>query len=432
MKPASNPALILALAVVLTPTVALAAWRDEVVRTEQRAVNVPAGGAVRIDHRIGQVKVRGHQRNDLVAAATFRVSAKDKASAEAFSRAMRLEVTTAGTTVHVRINMPEWNGRMSDAGFAVDLDVAVPERAPLHVENRFGDTSVTRVKAPLIVSSGNGKILVVDVEASATIKNRFGGIEVSRVSGDLDVENANGDTTAQSVNGATTVRSRFGGVRLDDIGGHARIDGTNGAISARDVRGGATITTAFGAVTLERITGAVSVTGTNGDIRLAGVDGQTTVSSRFGRVILRDIAGTLTANSSNGDIDAGMAPGGCHPVSLESRFGRLLMLTGGGGYALDASAKFGRIDTDVQVQTTDTRASRPGNQQRVTGQIGDGRCPLVLVTNNGDILVRGGTAPAPRDADGYRRPAVAPRAPQAPRPPRAPGSTPLPAPAPAR
>lgn len=382
MTPLSNAALILA--VVFSPVVAQAAARDEVVRTEQRTTPVPPGGTVHIDHRSGNVKVRGHQRTDLVVETTFRVSANNKADAEAFLRAMQLEVTTSGTTVNVRINTPQRNGRNNDVGFAVDLDLSVPERIRLNVENRFGNTAVTGVKAPLTVSSGNGTISITDIEAPSTLMNRFGTVDVRRVTGDLNIQGSNGD------------------------------------IAARDVRGGATITTAFGGVTLERITGAVTVTGTNGDIRLTGVDGETNVSSRFGRVVLRSIAGKLTASSSNGDIDAGMAPGSCHPVSLESRFGRVLVLTAGGGYALDASAKFGRIDSDVQIVTVQRPSPRPGEPQRVTGQIGDGRCPMEVVTSNGDIVIRGGAEPSPVDADGYRRGPVAPARPLTPQTPRAP------------
>ena len=384
MTPLSKVALILT--VVFSPVVAQAAARDEVVRTEQRTTSVPPGGAVHIDHRSGHVKVRGHQRADLLIETTFRVSANNKAAAEAFLRAMQLEVTTVGTTVYVRINTPQRNGGNNDVGFAVDLDVAVPERIRLNVGNRFGNTAVTGVKAPLTVSSGNGTISVIDIEAPVTLRNRFGAVDVRRATGDLDIQN------------------------------------TNGEIAARDIRGGATITTAFGGVTLERITGAVRVTGSNGDIRLTGVDGETNVSSRFGRVVLRSIAGKLTANSSNGDIDAGMAPGSCHPVSLESRFGRVLVLTAGGGYALDASARFGRIDLDVQILTVQRPAPRPGEPQRVTGQIGDGRCPMAVMTINGDILIRGGAEPSPTGADGYRRGPVAPSAPLTPQAPQAPRS----------
>jgi DUF4097 and DUF4098 domain-containing protein YvlB len=386
MTPLSNVALILA--VVFSPVVAQAAARDEVARTEQRTAPVPPDGAVHIDHRSGNVKVRGHQRADLLVETTFRVSANNKADAEAFLREMQLEVTTVGTTVRVRVNTPQRDGGNNDVGFAVDLDVSLPDRIRLNVENRFGNTAITGVKAPLTVSGGNGRISVTDIEGLATLKNQFGAVDVSRVTGGLDIQSSNGE------------------------------------VAARDVRGSATIRTAFGGLTLERISGAVSVTGTNGDIRLTGVDGETNVSSRFGRVVLRSIAGKLTANSTNGDIDAGMAPGRCHPVSLESRFGRVLVLTAGGGYALEASAKAGRIDSDV---LTDRRpAPRPGDPQRIIGQIGDGRCPMALVTNNGDILIRGGAEPSPADADGYRRGAIAPSRPLTPQAPRAPRFAPVP------
>ena len=174
-RPLSNAALILS--VVFAPTMAQAAWRDEVVRTEQRTTSVPFGGSVRIDHRTGHVKVRGHQRDDLLVEATFRVSANTKANAEAFLRAMQLDVTTAGTTVIVRVNTPQSNSGNNNVGFAVDLDVSVPERIRLTIENRFGDTTVTRVKTPLTISGSNGKILVSDIEAPATLRSRFGGID---------------------------------------------------------------------------------------------------------------------------------------------------------------------------------------------------------------------------------------------------------------
>lgn len=387
MTPRCNAALIVALVLSSTGTAAQAAWRDEVMRTERRTTPVPAGGAVHIEHRNGRVTVRGHGRNDLLVETTFRVSAGNKADAEAFLRAMRLEVTTAGTTVSVRVNTPQRTGGRSDFGYVVDLDVSVPEWIRLNVDNRFGDTTITGVMGPLIVNNGNGRITVADIGAPATIRNRFGAVDVNRVTGSLEIQNSNGE------------------------------------IAARDIKGGATITTTFGGVTLERISGTVTVTGTNGNITLTGVDGETNVTSRFGRVVLRSIAGKLTANSSNGDIDASLAPGGCHPVSLQSRFGRVLVLTAGGGYAVDASASSGRID--VQSLTIPRPAPRAGGPQRVTGQIGDGRCPMAVVTSRGDIVIRSGAEPSPADADRPGRGAGAtqpltPQAPLAPRPPAAP------------
>lgn len=444
------------------PALALGA-RDEVVRTERRTVTPGPGSTLEIDHVNGHVRVRAGARSDIAIVATFRVSGRTRESAEQVANAMRLVLTT-GTTVRTRIESPEWGRSHTDVGFAVDLDVEMPARMPVTVTNRFGQTTIGGLKAPLTVNSGNGRLLVEDVEARASLRNRFGAIDVRRLTGDVEITGDNGSIVADTISGSVTVHSRFGSVTLSSVGRQATVDGMNGAIVIRDVRGGVTVSSNFGPVQMERIGGRVAIKAGNGNVRVLGIGGGASVETRFGSVALRDVTGPVDVRGTNGGIDVSLSGKTCEPASLTTSFGPLVVYPGTGGYALTASAGFGRITSEIPVGTTGTLTQQPGRPGTVTGTIGDGRCPLTLSNRNGNITIKAGPAPVPAAVvhDGFTRrgpggasiiliqpgtapqPAAAPAPPEpqatprAPRPERAPrapvppGSLPQPAPAPTR
>jgi DUF4097 and DUF4098 domain-containing protein YvlB len=399
MTPPSRPTsrtLILALAAVLAAatTAGAAGARDEVVRTERRTLNPADGASLDIDHGSGHVRVVASRGRDLHIEATFRVSAATRDAATQFANAMQLEVTT-GTVVRVRITTPQWTRRNGDVGFAVDLNVQVPDRMPLSVTNRFGETLVRGMRSAVTLNNGNGKLIVEDGEGAYNVRNRFGTIEVRRIAGDLIISGDNGQVSAEGVSGTVTANSRFGSVTLTDIGRQVRVEGLNGPIVIRDARGGATVSSNFGQVLVERIGGPVTIEAGNGNVTAVGVNGSADVTSRFGSVALRDVTGTILVKSTNGAIDAALPGRGCQQTHLETSFGPMVVYAGDGGYALNATTGFGTIMSEVPVRATGTLSARPGQRSTVTGEIGDGRCVLQLVNRNGNITIKAGPAPAP-------------------------------------
>ena len=442
-QPGSH-ALPLALAVVLaaTATAGAAGARDEVVRTERRTLNPADGASLDIDHGSGHVRIVASKSRELLIEATFRVSAATRDAATQFANAMQLEVTS-GAVVRVRINTPQWSRRNGEVGFAVDLNVQVPERMPLSVTNRFGETLVRGMRSPVTMNNGNGRLVVEDGEGSYNLRNRFGTIEVRRITGDLVVTGDNGQVSAESVSGTVTAHSRFGSIVLTDIG-QARIEGLNGPVVIRDARGGVTVTANFGQVLVERIGGPLTIAAGNGNVTALGVNGPADIATRFGSVALRDVTGTIMVKSANGPIDAGLPAKGCQQTHLETTFGPIVVYTGDGGYALKATTGFGSIVSEVPVRASGTLSARPGQQSTVSGEIGNGGCPLQLVNRNGNITIKAGPAPAPtilRDARSDRAlrlrtpgppPGAAPLAPLAPNAPLAPLAPIAPQPAPVR
>jgi DUF4097 and DUF4098 domain-containing protein YvlB len=421
-------ALPLALAVVLAAaaTAGAAGARDEVVRTERRTLNPADGASLDIDHGSGPVRITASRGRELLIEATFRVSAGTREAAAQFANAMQLEVTS-GAVVRVRITTPQWTRGNRDVGFAVDLDVQVPERMPLSVTNRFGETLVRGMRSPVTMNNGNGRLVVEDGAGSYNLRNRFGTIEVRRITGDVVISGDNGQVSAEAVSGSVTANSRFGSVALSDIGGQVRVEGSNGPIVIRDARGGATVSANFGQVLVERIGGPLTIVAGNGNVAALTVTGATDIATRFGSVALRDVNGTIVVKSSNGPIDAALPAKGCQQVHLETSFGPLVVYAGDGGYALKATTGFGSIVSEVPVRATGTLSTRPGQQSSVSGEIGNGGCLLQLVNRNGNITIKAGPPPAPTiQRDGP--PERAPRAPRMPPPGTAPAAPAMPAP----
>ncbi len=425
---ATTPILTLAAVLAAATTAGAAGARDEVVRTERRTLNPADGASLDIDHGSGHVRIVASKGRELQIDATFRVSAATRDGATQLANAMQLEVTP-GPIVRVRINTPQWTRRNDDVGFAVDLNVQVPERMPLSVTNRFGETLVRGMRSPVTLNNGNGKLVVEDGEGAYNLRNRFGTVEVRRIAGDLVVSGDNGQVLAEGITGTVTANSRFGSVTLTDIGRQVRVDGLNGPIVIRDARGGATVSSNFGQVLVERIGGSVTIEAGNGNVTVLGANGPADISTRVGSVALRDVTGAIVVKSSNGPIDAALPARGCQQTHLETSFGPMVVYAGDGGYALNATTGFGTIVTEVPVRTTGTLSPRPGQRSTVTGEIGDGRCPLQLVNRNGNITIKAGPPPPPSPPQDPRytrvtRPTRAPRA-------SGPGSAPVPPASPA-
>jgi DUF4097 and DUF4098 domain-containing protein YvlB len=392
---ATMGAIVSAMAVLVPLATSAEEARQEVTRPFNRTLTISGTPTLRIEHRNGDVRLRGHAGGDIRIQATIHVSANTRAEAAALADRIQIDVQDAAGSVHVITRYPEFRTRNRDLSFSVDYDLLVPERLPLDVRNRFGDISVSGMKGGAAIVNASGRVSAIDGAGRYDVENRFGAVEASRLAGDLSIRSANGPVSVVTVGGTLSITNRFGSVIAGSIRGNTVIVNTNGSVEATGITGGADLRTSFGSLDFRDV-GAVVASSTNGSITGTNVNGPVNVSARFGTVTLRNAAKDVRVDNANGAISLQDVRGG---ATISTTFGRVDALGVKGGLRVSAAngpVKVSDVDGVVYLKTS----FGPIEADRVRGPLtaensnGAVRATTVggaatVTTSFGPVLVRG-------------------------------------------
>ena len=396
--------------------VAASALADDRFEKTSNATVSYEGGTVRIDHRYGKVTVHTGDRNQVVARAVVRSSDNE------IGKNIVFHVNNGPHGVDIRTSFPSihYHGE-GDMSYAADIDVAIPERAPLEINSRFGSIEVTGLGAPvqitnrqgaveardihggkienafgavsvegsagdLIVQNGNGAVSVIDVRGDLTVGNRFAAVTVQRVGGNLTITNSNAAISAVDIKGPTNITNSFASVNLQNIGGPASIATTNGNVSAMNIGGDLKVDTRFGLVKAEHVRGNFVVENSNGSVTAADITGSAFVHTSYAPVFLKGVDGGVDVQNQNGVIGVSGLRGGCNEVSLKTTYSPIkISLNSNASYTVSAHTVYGSINADFPVTVTSKSTSDTSNS--LAGTIGKGGCKMELTTSNAGITI---------------------------------------------
>lgn len=186
----------------------------------------------------------------------------------------------------------------------------------------------------------------------------------------------------------------------------------SGDIEAQGIGGASRWATASGDLRLAVEGGPVSIESMSGDIVLdASVAVALTARSVSGDLHLRaPLLDAISAATTSGDVDIDAALGDASDHVISSVSGDVRLVT-----ASDVRLEAQTVSGDIRSSGT---VRGEGGRGRRTLVAGEGRVRVSVRTMSGDIVLRGGTAPA----------SVSPQPPAAPRPPAAPAPAVPPAP----
>ena len=163
-----------------------------------------AGGRLEVENFNGSVEILGWDQN------TIDVSGTKYAEEESMLRAMRVEATQSGNTVHVRTERPEprrWN-------CGARYVIRVPRR-----------TELSRIQ------SSNGSLRIEDIDGPATdLTTSNGRVQLRNIRGRVDARTSNGSVDVQTAEGGVTIKTSNGSVTLDNVRGTLQATTSNGAI----------------------------------------------------------------------------------------------------------------------------------------------------------------------------------------------------------
>lgn len=305
-------------------------------------------GRVTIDHRFGSVKVRGASGNQVNVRAEIRASDAD------FGKQISVTAAENAGGIEIRTSYPDRHEHFSFHGnfsYSVELEVSVPENAPLTVRNKFGSIDVTGVRAANEILGGQGSVVLRNTRG-ARVENSFGSVEVEDSEGDLTINNANGSVRATRVRGSLSITDRFASIAVNDVSGDANIQGGNGSVDIQGVRGKATVHNSFATTHIRDIGRDLVFTGNNSRVEATNVNGGANITTTFDSVTLSDVDGPVRVSASNGNVTVNDVKG---DVSVDNRFGSVRVERARGSADVDngnGSVTVSEIGGNVKVHTT--------------------------------------------------------------------------------
>jgi DUF4097 and DUF4098 domain-containing protein YvlB len=317
-----------------------------------------------------EVEVQSHE----VAYASSDSAAKKIFDSEA------AHLTVSGNAVLVKSAGNE-SGRLN-------LTVTVPKSASVTVTAGHGDVTAAGLGAGLNLTASHGDVHLSSIAGSVQVHFPNGRHDFSahQVEGDLTSDGDINDFTLSEIKGKITQSGEIlGDVHLENVGGPIHLHTSITDLQVASLPGDLTLNTDDLRVTEAR--GLVHVTTHSKDVDLSQIYGDTWVEDRDGRISVEPAGNyAIDAKNSKGDVEVSLAPNAAATVNAHTRNGDIV--------------------SDYPIPSTDS------DDKTADFQVGSGGLRVSLVTDNGDIHIKKGSAFPPVPAS----PSVAgtPEAPKAP------------------
>ncbi|MCC2618212.1 hypothetical protein LJ739_18290 [Aestuariibacter halophilus] len=165
----------------------------------------------------------------------------------------------------------KFHRRMGNADVYMDVDVKLPSRLMLEVDDGAGNTVISDIKNTVRVDDGSGDL------------------EIHTITGALYVDDGSGDLKITTVTGNVNIDDGSGALALYTVTGNVEIDDGSGNIEVRTVTGDVEVEDGSGNIELVTINGDVVVDDGSGNIDVDDAQSFHLIDDGSGRVQLRNI-----------------------------------------------------------------------------------------------------------------------------------------------
>lgn len=196
-----------------------AAWGDH-VETRELLLDASALSQVDIDAGAGDLTVTGDKGiSEIIVIATIQVPGRNADKARAFiEKEMRLTLTADGDRAKLDSHFETSNWNWGDHP-AIDLNVRIPARLGLRIDDGSGPMRVENVDGDIRLDDGSGSIALEDAGGSVTIDDGSGSMTVGDVNGELRIADGSGSIRVDDVAGDVHIEDGSGSIKVGDVGG---------------------------------------------------------------------------------------------------------------------------------------------------------------------------------------------------------------------
>jgi DUF4097 and DUF4098 domain-containing protein YvlB len=341
---------------------------------------LPAGMPVRVENSNGQVSVAAGSDNEVRVHLRKRVYDDDESLARKIAEEIKViggqEGVPESLAFVLKTNREELSGR--DYRFTTDMEVYVPKKSAVEVQNAFGGVTVAGLEGNLDLESSQRLLEVRDCIGTFRIANRYGESRLTNLTGNLTID-ASGRVTAEGIKGDVDVRNERAQIVIRQVEGKVTVAGEEGSVTVERVSKPVVIDARGSQVTAEGLQDSLKITGSHRRIQVTDVAGGVTLISEYGRPALNKIKGNVDISSNSDQINLDDI-GGSVKVKAQGSYLRVNMVGG-----------------PVEIETTRKEVNLNNLSQgcRVTNEFGDvtlslvelGKDPISIKNRNGDITV---------------------------------------------
>jgi len=200
-----------------TASLANAAWRDY---EETRDLTLDAAGidSVVIEAGAGSLEVRGNaDANAISVTALIQVPEKEEKALKIIESDLVLTLERDGDSA-VLNGYFESNGWGWGDSPSIRLEVEVPDRVSLEVDDSSGSIIIRDVSGEIDIEDGSGSLQMSNVGGNVRIEDGSGSVSVEGVGGDISIDDGSGSITVRDVRGSVVVDDGSGSIKVTDVG----------------------------------------------------------------------------------------------------------------------------------------------------------------------------------------------------------------------
>jgi len=217
-----------------TVSLANAAWNEY---EEERDLSLGANGinTLEIEAGAGSLEIVGVSGSEeIVVSATIYVPEKDedKARKEIQSHLV-LSLEKDGNNAVLKSYFDEYFVSSGDSPH-VQLEVLVPERFGLIIDDGSGSIVVENVSGNIELEDGSGSILMTNVGGDE-LEDGSGSILMTNVGGDVEIDDGAGSISVEGVRGDLFIGDGSGSIKVREVAGSVTVDDGSGSINVSDV-----------------------------------------------------------------------------------------------------------------------------------------------------------------------------------------------------
>jgi putative adhesin/cell wall-active antibiotic response 4TMS protein YvqF len=336
---------------------------------------VPPNARVSIRNGHGDVTVRGADSSEIHVSGKKNVKAWSDSDADRLAQKANVQIVQNGDGYE--IVTPGFETASSRV--AMNLEVAVPQKASLTVRDEKGDVTVSDLFTAISVTAQHGDVEVRDTAGDVNIDMRKGDVKVTDTKGDIKISGKGGEVNVLGASGGLTLDGEF-----------------YGPIRAEKVLKGVRFISQRTDLTLTQLTGHMEAG--SGNLEIADAPGNLSLRTNSYDVNIENPGGKVKIDNRNGNVTVRYSAAPNEDIEItNSSAGIDLSLPGSSSFDLVADSRAGDIDSEFSGSGLKQTGGDSGSAH-LEGKYGSGRGPkITLKTSYGSISIHktSGIAPPP-------------------------------------
>ena len=219
-------------------SLAHAAWSDH---EEARDLSLDATGldTLRVEAGAGSLEINGvHGTERIVVVAIITVPGADAdEAATLMEEEMVLSLERRGDRAELKSYFESGRHRFGDSP-GIRLEVRVPARMSLDVEDGSGSIRIRDVAGDVVLDDGSGSVNLAGIGGSIRMQDGSGSVDISGAGGDVDVVDGSGSIRLRRVTGSAKIEDGSGSIDVAEVSGDVFIpESGSGSVNVREVQG---------------------------------------------------------------------------------------------------------------------------------------------------------------------------------------------------